>query len=76
MKITVKTPDSRADFLLELLRNLSFVELWGLAAKAERRYAALARDRRGHREEQFPPFSPGSFEQPPNIIPLARIVAE
>ena len=66
MKITLEIPDSRADFLLELLRNLPFVKLRGQAAKAvaldetayllsspanaERLYAALDRDRRGQRE--------------------------
>ena len=66
MKITLEIPDSRADFLLELLRNLPFVKLRGQAAKAtaldatahllsspanaERLYAALERDRRGQRQ--------------------------
>ena len=66
MKITLEVPDSRAGFLLELLRNLPFVKLLGQAAKevatdetahllsspanAERLYAALERDRRGQRE--------------------------
>ena len=66
MKITLEIPDNRADFLLELLRNLPFVKLRGQAAKtttldetahllsspanAERLYAALDRDRRGQRE--------------------------
>ena len=66
MKITLEIPDNRADFLLELLRNLPFVKLRGQAAKAptldetahllsspanaERLYAALERDRRGQRE--------------------------
>ena len=66
MKITLEVPDSRAEFLLELLRNLPFVKLRGQAAKAAapdetahllsspanaaRLYAALARDRRGQRE--------------------------
>ena len=66
MKITLEIPDSRADFLLELLRSLPFVKLRGRAAKAAapdetahlvsspanaaRLYAALARDRRGQRE--------------------------
>lgn len=66
MKITLKIPDNRADFLLELLRSLPFVKLRGQAARApaqdetvyllsspanaERLYAALERDRRGQRE--------------------------
>ena len=66
MKITLEIPDNRADFLLELLRNLPFVRLRGQAAKAlppdetahllsspanaARLYAALARDQRGQRE--------------------------
>ncbi|GAB3310269.1 hypothetical protein [Hymenobacter tenuis] len=66
MKITLEVPDSRAGFLLELLRNLPFVTLRGQAAKtsasdetahllsspanAERLYAALERDRRGQRQ--------------------------
>jgi hypothetical protein len=66
MKITLEIPDNRADFLLELLRNLPFVKLRGQAAKAApldetahllsspanaaRLYAALARDQRGQRE--------------------------
>jgi hypothetical protein len=66
MKITLEVPDSRAGFLLELLRNLPFVKLRGQAAKtaaldetahllsspanAARLYAALARDQRGERE--------------------------
>ncbi len=66
MKITLEIPDSRADFLLELLRNLPFVKLRGQAAKAPvldetahllsspanaaRLYASLERDRRGERE--------------------------
>ena len=66
MKITLEVPDSRAHFLLELLHNLPFVKLRGQAAKAvvvdetahllsssanaERLYAALDRDRQGHRE--------------------------
>jgi hypothetical protein len=66
MKITLEIPDNRAEFLLELLRNLPFVKLRGQAAKAapldetahllsspanaERLYAALARDQRGQRE--------------------------
>lgn len=66
MKITLEVPDSRADFLLELLRNLPFVKLRGQAARASvpdetsyllsspanaaRLYAALERDRRGERE--------------------------
>ena len=66
MKITLEVPDSRAGFLLELLRNLPFVTLRGKAAKAAaldetdhllsspanaaRLYAALERDRRGERE--------------------------
>ena len=66
MKITLEIPDSRAEFLLELLRNLPFVKLRGQAAKAAapdetahllsspanaaRLYAALARDRQGQRE--------------------------
>jgi hypothetical protein len=65
MKITLEIPDNRADFLLELLRNLPFVKLRGQAAKAApldetahllsspanaaRLYAALARDQRGER---------------------------
>lgn len=66
MKITLEIPDSRAGFLLELLRSLPFVKLRGQAAKAaaldetahllsspanaERLYAALDRDRQGQRE--------------------------
>jgi hypothetical protein len=66
MKITLEIPDNRADFLLELLRNLPFVKLRGQAAKAvvldetahllsspanaARLYASLERDRRGERE--------------------------
>lgn len=56
MKITVEVPESRADFLLELLRSLPFVTLDETAhllsspANAERLYAALARDQRGERE--------------------------
>lgn len=66
MKITLEVPENRAEFLLELLRNLPFVKLRGQAAKApvqdetayllaspanaERLYAALERDRRGQRE--------------------------
>lgn len=66
MRITLEVPDCRADFLLELLRNLPFVTLRGQAAKAvaldetahllsspanaERLYAALNRDRRGQRQ--------------------------
>ncbi|MFD1469686.1 hypothetical protein ACFQ48_15775 [Hymenobacter caeli] len=66
MKITLEVPESRADFLLELLRNLPFVKLRGQAAKAPapdetdyllsspanaaRLYAALERDKRGERE--------------------------
>ncbi len=65
MKITLEIPDNRADFLLELLRNLPFVKLRGQVAKAApldetahllsspanaaRLYAALARDQRGER---------------------------
>jgi hypothetical protein len=66
MKITLEIPDNRAEFLLELLRNLPFVTLRGQAAKAaapdetthllsspanaQRLYAALERDRRGQQE--------------------------
>jgi len=66
MKITIEVPDSRADFLLELLRNLPFVKLRGQATKAgaidetahlqaspanaARLREAIARDQQGQRE--------------------------
>lgn len=66
MKITLEVPDSRADFVLELLRSLPFVKLRDQAAQtaipdetdhllaspanAARLRAALTRDREGQRE--------------------------
>ena len=66
MKITFEVPDSRAGFLLELLRSLPYVTLRGQAAKvaapddtahlsasptnAARLRAAIERDRQGQRE--------------------------
>jgi hypothetical protein len=66
MKITLEVPDSRASFLLELLRSLLFVKLRSQATKkpafdetahllsspanAERLYAALARAQRHERK--------------------------
>ena len=66
MKITFEGPESRADFLLELLRSLPYLSLRGQAAKATapdeaahllaspanaaRRRAATERDQRGERE--------------------------
>lgn len=65
MKIKIEVPDSRAGFLLELLRSLPFVKLRSRAtqqpildetahllsssANAERLYAALARAQRHER---------------------------
>ncbi len=34
MRITLEGPEHRAAFMLELLRSLPFVMLWGQAAKA------------------------------------------
>jgi hypothetical protein len=75
MTITLEVPESRAAFLLELLRHLPFVELQGQAANtapveetahllsspanAARLYAALARDQRGERETHALPATIG-----------------
>ncbi|RZK36792.1 MAG: hypothetical protein EOO57_06570 [Hymenobacter sp.] len=66
MKITLEVPDSRAEFLLELLQSLPYVKLSGPAAEAQapdetahllasptnaaRLRAAIERDCRGERE--------------------------
>ena len=65
MKITFEVPESRASFLLELLRSLPYVTLRGQAAKvaadetahlmaspanAVRLQVAIERDQRGERE--------------------------
>ncbi len=66
MKITLEVPDSRAEFLLELLQSLPYVTLGSQAteapardetdhllaspANAARLQAAIARDQRGERE--------------------------
>ena len=73
MKITFEVPDSRAAFLLELLRSLPYVTLRGQAAKAPladetahlmaspanaaRLRAAIERDRSGVREAHDFPAS-------------------
>lgn len=66
MKITFEVPDSRAEFLLELLQSLPYVKLSSQVAEAQvqdetahllasptnaaRLRAAIERDRRGERE--------------------------
>ena len=73
MKITLEVPENRADFLLELLRNLPYVTLRGKAAKvpapdetahlmaspanAARLRAAIKRDNKGQRETHEFPAS-------------------
>ncbi|MET4106386.1 hypothetical protein [Hymenobacter sp. UYP22] len=73
MKITFEVPDSRAAFLLELLRSLPYVTLHGKArqatlldetahlmaspANAARIQAAIARDKNNQREVHELPTS-------------------
>ena len=73
MKITFEVPDSRAGFLLELLRSLPYVTLRGQAAKvpvldetdhlmaspanAARLQASIERDQKGERETHDWPVS-------------------